>query len=212
MAPPKSAAAVSPQPAFGSPLRKLRSYNSRTPMAAAARSPIIATTPNRRKGGKPSTFLIDPKTLATRLLVDPMAGAMGRGARNVLEDTNSTLVRCFVMLKSASERWFTHLFLLLALIIYAVIGGAIFNRIEGDFEDEQNVSGIVFFQIKANLILIYPFSGHHPRTPLARLKYDRINGGGTVAPATPVSAAPGRQRSVFCGHPHAACRRPALSS
>lgn len=82
-------------------------------------------------------FVMDPRTFATRLL---MTGpSQGRSiARGVLEDTNSSLVRCFVWLKSASERWFTHLFLLLALVIYAIIGGAIFNRIEGDFEDEQN--------------------------------------------------------------------------
>ena len=84
-------------------------------------------------------FVMDPRTFATRLL---MTGpSQGRSlARGVLEDTNSSLVRCFVWLKGASERWFTHLFLLLALIIYAIIGRAIFNRIEGDFEDEQNVS------------------------------------------------------------------------
>ncbi len=139
---PTTASIASPQPAFGAPLRKMRSYNSRTPMsAAAARSPIFAAAPNRGtgKGGGPSMFVMDPRTFATRLLV---AGpSRGRGiARGVLEDTNSSLVRCFVWLKSASERWFTHLFLLLALIIYAIIGGAIFNRIEGDFEDEQNVS------------------------------------------------------------------------
>jgi len=45
-----------------------------------------------------------------------------------------------VWLKHQSERWFSHVWLLAALIIYAFIGGGIFHNIEGDFEAEQNVS------------------------------------------------------------------------
>ncbi|KAJ6223986.1 hypothetical protein RDWZM_002531 [Blomia tropicalis] len=78
-----------------------------------------------------SMYVFDPKTLATRLLVRPSG--------NVLEDTNSKLVSFFVWVKGASERWFSYLFILLVLIIYAFIGGAIFHKIEGDFEEEQNV-------------------------------------------------------------------------
>lgn len=77
-------------------------------------------------------FVIDPRTLATRLLVRPSMGAF--------EDTGGKLVSLFVWAKNASEKWFSHVFLLLALIIYAFIGGAIFHNIEGDFEQEQNVS------------------------------------------------------------------------
>lgn len=79
-----------------------------------------------------SMFVIDPKTLATRLLVRP-------NFEEVLEGTNSRLVRLFVWLKRISERWFTHLFLLLALILYACLGGAIFSTIEGNHEAMQNV-------------------------------------------------------------------------
>ena len=112
-------------------LSRQRSFNTRTPMATAGGGWSPRFPGSARSGGK-SMFVIDPKTLATRLLVRPSIGA--------LEGTNTRMVRCFVWLKNASERWFTHVYLLVALIIYAFIGGAIFNNIEGDFEQEQNVS------------------------------------------------------------------------
>ncbi|XP_027202122.2 TWiK family of potassium channels protein 18-like [Dermatophagoides pteronyssinus] len=78
-----------------------------------------------------SMFVVDPKTLATRLLVKP-------NFDQVLEGTNTRLVRFYVWLKRLSESWFTHLFLLIALILYACLGGAIFSTIEGNHEKEEN--------------------------------------------------------------------------
>ncbi|KAH7643361.1 potassium channel subfamily k-like protein 2 [Dermatophagoides farinae] len=78
-----------------------------------------------------SMFVVDPKTLATRLLVKP-------NFDDVLEGTNTRLVRLFVWLKRLSESWFTHVLLLIALILYACLGGAIFSTIEGNHEKEQN--------------------------------------------------------------------------
>lgn len=80
-----------------------------------------------------SMFVVDPKTFATRLLVKP-------NFDQVLEGTNTRLVRFYVWLKRLSESWFTHLFLLIALILYACLGGAIFSTIEGNHEKEENVS------------------------------------------------------------------------
>lgn len=79
-----------------------------------------------------SMFVVDPRTMATRMLVKPSIGAF--------ESTNTRVVRFFVWVKKVSEKWFSHVFFLLGLIIYACIGGAIFNKIEGGFEAEQNVN------------------------------------------------------------------------
>lgn len=81
-----------------------------------------------------SMFVVDPKTLATRFLV------RRPNFDDVLDSTNTRLVKFFVWLKTLSENWFTHLFLLIALILYAFIGGAIFSTIEGNHEREENVS------------------------------------------------------------------------
>ena len=86
----------------------------------------------RGRGGGQSMFVVDPKTLATRLLIRP--------STNAFQETNSKLVSLFVWLKHASERWFSHVLLLIALILYACLGGWIFHGIEGGFEDSQNVS------------------------------------------------------------------------
>ncbi|OTF75396.1 potassium channel subfamily K-like protein [Euroglyphus maynei] len=118
--------------------------NIQSPMPRAPprfhRSGIGHHTPlssSRFGGGNRTTqsmFVIDPKTLATRLLVKP------NYLDDVLVDTNTRLVRIFVWLKRVSKNWFTHLFLLIALILYALIGGMIFSTIEGNHEMEQNVS------------------------------------------------------------------------
>lgn len=99
-----------------------------------------------------SMFVVDPKTLATRFLV------RRSNFDEVLDSTNTRLVRFFVWLKSLSENWFTHLFLLIALILYAFIGGAIFSTIEGSYEQEENVSNMPLYNKLVNF-LIYP--GHY---------------------------------------------------
>ena len=124
-------------------LNRQTSVRSSNPLQ---RSPRFASgwSPRRDLGGQ-SMFVVDPKTLATRLLIRP--------SRNTFVETNSKLVNLFIWLKGASERWFSHVLLLLSLILYACIGGWIFNEIEGGFEERQNVSA--FFPLKV-LLRMFP--------------------------------------------------------
>ena len=55
------------------------------------------------------------------------------------DDTKSKAIAIFVFLKKFSEKWFSHVLLLVCLIGYACIGAAIFESVEGSFEKEQNV-------------------------------------------------------------------------
>lgn len=111
-------------------------------MAPAAGSASFQSPRTPRSGGRApwgnyffspsrSMFVVDPRTMATRMLVKPSIGAY--------ESTNTRVVKFFVWVKKVSKKWFSHVFFLLGLIIYACIGGAIFNKIEGGFEAEQNV-------------------------------------------------------------------------
>ena len=54
-------------------------------------------------------------------------------------DTKSKVVGIFVFLKKLSEKWFSHVLLLAFLILYACIGAAIFESVEGSHEKKQNV-------------------------------------------------------------------------
>lgn len=99
-----------------------------------------------------SMFLMDPRTLATRYLVRPRVGYDNRF--RFTDPGSGGIVGLFIWLKDASEKWFSHFFLLLALIIYAIIGGAIFHHIEGSFEQEQNVCFVLFVYLLTSFKLL----------------------------------------------------------
>lgn len=53
------------------------------------------------------------------------------------DKTKSCAVRAAQSIKAFSQRWFSHILLLLVLLAYAAMGAALFQLIEGPFEDKQ---------------------------------------------------------------------------
>lgn len=53
------------------------------------------------------------------------------------DKTRSCAVRVAQSIKAFSQRWFSHILLLLVLLAYAAMGAAVFQLIEGPFEDKQ---------------------------------------------------------------------------
>lgn len=53
------------------------------------------------------------------------------------DKTKSCAVRVAQSIKAFSQRWFSHILLLLVLLAYAAMGAALFQLIEGPFEDKQ---------------------------------------------------------------------------
>lgn len=53
------------------------------------------------------------------------------------DKTKSCAVRCAQAIKAFSQRWFSHLLLLIVLLAYAALGAAIFQFVEGPFEQRQ---------------------------------------------------------------------------
>lgn len=54
---------------------------------------------------------------------------------NLSEHTKSKLIKCIEALKRLSEKWFSHVLLLMFLTVYACLGAYVFNRLEAPNED-----------------------------------------------------------------------------
>lgn len=76
-----------------------------------------------------------PQDIPKILIIDPR-----QFRDNLLNyETKSKLIRLFQVLKKFSEKWFSHVLLMGLLILYAVIGGWIFEAIEGSNERDIKV-------------------------------------------------------------------------
>ncbi|XP_064465832.1 potassium channel subfamily K member 16-like [Ornithodoros turicata] len=99
---------------------------SRTPSPRAGRRPPFLSQPSL------ISWQSDPSRPPQYFVVRPM-----HIVNLTADKTKSCAVRCAQAIKSFSQRWFSHLLLLLVLLAYAALGAAIFQLIEAPFEQRQ---------------------------------------------------------------------------
>ncbi|KAH9362865.1 hypothetical protein HPB48_015172 [Haemaphysalis longicornis] len=109
-------------------------------LGAAAEANMSSRSPSPRAGRRPA-FLSQPSVISwqsdpTRppqyLILNPM-----HIVNLTADKTRSCAVRVAQSIKAFSQRWFSHILLLLVLLAYAAMGAAVFQFIEGPFEDKQ---------------------------------------------------------------------------
>lgn len=76
-------------------------------------------------------------------------------------NTKSKLVRIIEFCKSFTEKWFSHLLLLVILILYTCLGAWMFMVIEGGVEHRIKVSGEYYTQDTRERIVITTVSSSH---------------------------------------------------
>ncbi|KAL3173701.1 hypothetical protein MRX96_041510 [Rhipicephalus microplus] len=100
--------------------------SSRSPSPRAGRRPAFLSQPSV------ISWQSDPTRPPQYLILNPM-----HIVNLTADKTKSCAVRAAQSIKAFSQRWFSHILLLLVLLAYAAMGAALFQLIEGPFEDKQ---------------------------------------------------------------------------
>lgn len=100
--------------------------SSRSPSPRAGRRPAFLSQPSV------ISWQSDPTRPPQYLILNPM-----HIVNLTADKTRSCAVRAAQSIKAFSQRWFSHILLLLVLLAYAAMGAALFQLIEGPFEDKQ---------------------------------------------------------------------------
>lgn len=101
-----------------------------TPVSAVAVPPTLLRPPSYHPGmewpppgGKTQYVIINPMHII-----------------NLHDKTRTFAVRVVEKIKAISERWFTHVLLLIFLMIYASLGALMFQSVEGGIEKREKMS------------------------------------------------------------------------
>uniref|UniRef100_A0A2L2YGC1 TWiK family of potassium channels protein 18-like n=2 Tax=Parasteatoda tepidariorum TaxID=114398 RepID=A0A2L2YGC1_PARTP len=71
---------------------------------------------------------------------------------NLQDRTRSTAVRILEAIKAFSEKWFSHILLLIFLLIYAVVGALLFQWLEGEVEEKEKTSVTHYRDLAVNFL------------------------------------------------------------